>query len=148
MSRKAGVPGEPGEMPPRTTSTVRPLPGGMSGGVRPLPGSSGMEVSADWIDVTVMPREHPAPRGRVPSPAPARSRAEVYQSGLAEHARFRESFMRWLEAHQLIGAVRAVSEPGGSLPMLHLRCSPRVLDQLRRTPEFEAGTMMPLDRNS
>jgi len=52
--------------------------------------------------------------------------------------------MRWLEAHHLLGSVRSVSEPG-SLPMLHLRCAPRVLDQLRRAPEFEAGAMMPVD---
>jgi hypothetical protein len=68
----------------------------------------------------------------------------VHQSGLAESARFHQSFMRWLEERHLLGSVRSVSEPG-SLPMLHLRCAPRVLDQLRREPEFEAGTMLPLD---
>lgn len=152
MSRKSGLPGEPGETSSRMSSTVRPMPGStglvrpLPGGVRPLPGSGGVELASDLIDITVMPAESPS--GRTSAPAPMRSRTEVYQSGLAESARFRESLMKWLEAHHLVGAVRDVSEPGGSLPMLHLRCAPRVLDQLRRAPEFEAGTMMPLDRIS
>ncbi|QDF01790.1 hypothetical protein BHS04_00965 [Myxococcus xanthus] len=119
---------------------------GLSARVRPLPGAAGADTQPDWIDVTVMPREEPAAasRGRTPPRPPVRSRAEVHQAGLAESARFHQSLMRWLEAHHLLGAVRSVSEPG-SMPMLHLRCAPRVLDQLRRAPEFEAGTMMPLD---
>ncbi len=64
----------------------------------------------------------------------APSRAAVYQAGLAESARFRDDFMRWLESHKLLGAVRAMSEPGGSLPMLTVRCAPRVLEQLRSRP--------------
>jgi hypothetical protein len=95
----------------------------------------------------VMPREGSAPRGRALR-EPARSRAAVYQDGLAETARFRDDLMRWLEAHKLLGAVRSVSEPGGSLPMLTLRCAPRVLDQLRRAREFEAGATMPLELHS
>ncbi|NMO17319.1 hypothetical protein HPC49_47795 [Pyxidicoccus fallax] len=116
----------------------------LSSSVRPLPGAASLEMQPEWIDVTVMPREAPvSPRGRT-SPRPVvRSRAEIHQSGLAESARFHQSFMRWLEERHLLGSVRSVSEPG-SLPMLHLRCAPRVLDQLRRAPEFEAGTMMPL----
>lgn len=149
MRRKNGVPGGPQEISARISSVaaVRPLPG--SGGtVRALPGAGGQERDAQPggdIDVTVMPRESAAPKS-ASARAPMRSRAEIYQEGQAENARFRESFMRWLEAHQLMGAVRAMSEPGGSLPMLHLRCAPRVLDQLRRAPEFEAGTMMPLEQ--
>ena len=135
MSRKYGEPGNVfGEGVPRLSSNVRPLPG-----------AAGSEVQPEWIDVTVMPKEAPVPsRARAPVRPPPRSRAEVHQSGLAESARFHQSFMRWLEERHLLGAVRSVSEPG-SLPMLHLRCAPRVLDQLRRAPEFEAGTMMPLD---
>ncbi|WP_375755377.1 hypothetical protein [Corallococcus exercitus] len=151
MRRKNGVPGEPQDISARMSSVaaVRPLPG--SGGtVRALPGAGGLERDAQPggdIDVTVMPRESAAPKRAAASPrAPMRSRADLYKEGQAENARFRESFMRWLEAHQLVGAVRAMSEPGGSLPMLHLRCAPRVLDQLRRAPEFEAGTMMPLEQ--
>lgn len=117
-----------------------------SAGVRPLPGGgAGARTQPEWVDVTVMPREVPmAPRGHTPVHPPPRSRAEVQRAGLAESARFHESFMRWLEAHHLLGSVRSVSEPG-SLPMLHLRCAPRVLDQLRRAPEFEAGAMLPVD---
>ena len=155
MSRKTGVPGNPGDISARMASvaSVRSLPGS-GGSVRALPGSgySGAtgagRVTEQDIDVTVMPRETAESHGRAaPARAPLRSRAEIFKEGQAEHARFRESFMRWLEAHQLVGAVRAMSEPGGSLPMLHVRCAPRVLDQLRRAPEFEAGTMMPLERN-
>ncbi len=101
----------------------------------------------EWIDITVMPREEPAPRRRAPRGVPP-SRTSVYEAGLAESARFRDSLMRWLEAHKLLGAVRSVSEPGGSLPILTLRCAPRVLDQLRRAPEFEAGATMPLELHS
>lgn len=136
MSRKYGGPGDSKrEGPPRYAS-----------GVRPLPGAAGSDVQPEWVDITVMPRESPAPPKRVHTSArpPLRPRAEVQQAGLAESARFHESFMRWLEAHHLLGSVRSVSEPG-SMPMLHLRCSPRVLDQLRRAPEFEAGAMMPVD---
>jgi hypothetical protein len=94
-----------------------------------------------------MPRELSAPRSRAPREL-APSRAAVYQAGLAESTRFRDDLMRWLEAHKLLGAVRSVSEPGGSLPMLTLRCSPRVLDQLRRAPEFEAGANVSLELHS
>ncbi|ADO68084.1 PopC secretion inhibitor PopD [Stigmatella aurantiaca] len=115
--------------------------------VRTLPGHSSDEaLASDWIDVTVMPAED-----RIPPPPVSsrpRSRADVYRDGLAAHTQFRDSLMRWLEAHHLLGAVRAVSEPGGSLPMLTLRCAPRVLDQLRRAPEFEAGTAMSLELHS
>jgi hypothetical protein len=141
MSRKMGELGDMyAEGAPRLSSNVRPLPGSASV-------TAGPERQPEWIDVTVMPREAPAaPRVRAPvrPPAPPRSRAEVHQSGLAESARFHQSFMRWLEERQLLGSVRSVSEPG-SLPMLHLRCAPRVLDQLRREPEFEAGASLPLD---
>lgn len=135
MSRKIGRPGDIyAEGAPRLSSNVRSLPG-----------AAGSDVQPEWVDVTVMPRESPvAPRAHTPARPPPRSRAEVHQSGLAESARFHQSFMRWLEERHLLGAVRSVSEPG-SMPMLHLRCAPRVLDQLRRAPEFEAGTMMPLD---
>ncbi|HYI01030.1 PopC secretion inhibitor PopD [Hyalangium sp.] len=136
MSRKQNGP-EKGSMYLRAVPSVRALPGR----------GEGDASTPEWIDVTVMPAELNAPRSRVPRPV-AHSRAAVYQAGLAENARFRDDLMRWLEAHKLLGAVRSVSEPGGSLPMLTLRCAPRVLDQLRRAPEFEAGTTMPLELHS
>lgn len=135
MSRKTG---EPGDGFSAGGSYV-------SSAVRPLPGSASARTQPEWIDITVMPREAPTPSRRHTSArTPPVSRAEVHRAGLAESARFRESFIRWLEAHHLLGSVRSVSEPG-SLPMLHLRCAPRVLDQLRRAPEFEAGATMPVD---
>jgi hypothetical protein len=141
MSEKNGRPGDMyAEGAPRLSSNVRPLPGAASSL------QAGPDAQPEWVDITVMPRDAPAPsRARAPAARPPpRSRAEVHQSGLAESERFHQSFMRWLEEKHLLGSVRSVSEPG-SMPMLHLRCAPRVLDQLRRAPEFEAGTMMPLD---
>lgn len=141
MSRKNGGPGDMyAEGAPRLSARVRPLPGAASSS------QAGPDAHPEWVDITVMPREASVPsRARMPArPPPPRSRAEVHQSGLAESARFHQSFMRWLEEKHLLGSVRSVSEPG-SMPMLHLRCAPRVLDQLRREPEFEAGAMMPLD---
>lgn len=137
MSRKQNGSGKTLYALPRAVSSVRSLPGS---------GGEDTTTTAEWIDVTVMPREGNAPRRR--SPQPVRSRADVYRDGVAESARFRDDLMRWLEAHHLLGAVRAVSEPGGCLPMLTLRCAPRVLDQLRRAPEFEAGATMPLELHS
>ncbi|AGC41567.1 hypothetical protein MYSTI_00208 [Myxococcus stipitatus DSM 14675] len=135
MSRKNG---EPGDGFAAGGSYV-------SSSVRTLPGSASARTPPEWIDITVMPREVPAASRRHTSARPPpRSRAEVHGAGLAESARFHESLIRWIEAHNLQGSVRSVSPPG-SLPMLHLRCAPRVLDQLRRAPEFEAGATMPVD---
>ncbi|MDY7226375.1 PopC secretion inhibitor PopD [Hyalangium rubrum] len=136
MSRKQNGPGKTLYALPRAVPSVRSLPG-----------SGGEESTSEWIDVTVMPRESSTPRRRAPREVSA-NRAALYQAGLAESARFRDDLMRWLESHKLMGAVRSVSEPGGSLPMLTLRCAPRVLDQLRRAPEFEAGSSMPLELHS
>jgi hypothetical protein len=136
MSRKQNGQGK-GSMYLRAVPSVRALPGrGDEGASTP-----------EWIDVTVMPAETPAPRSRAPREVAA-SRAAVYQAGLAESARFRDDFMRWLESNKLLGAVRAISDPGGSLPMLTVRCAPRVLEQLRRAPEFEAGATMPMELHS
>jgi hypothetical protein len=136
MRRKQNGSGKTLYALPRAVPSVRSLPG------------SGEESTPDWIDVMVMPREGSAPRRRAPRGTAAPSRTAVYEAGLAETARFRDDLMRWLESHQLLGAVRSVSEPGGSMPMLTLRCAPRVLDQLRRAPEFEAGASMPLELHS
>jgi hypothetical protein len=136
MSRKQNGPG-------KSSLYLRAVPS-----VRGLPGRGDVDAATpEWIDVTVMPAESPVPSRRLPQ-EPSPSRAATYQAGLAENARFRENFMRWLEAHKLLGAVRSVSEPGGSLPMLTLRCSPRVLDKLRSAPEFEAGATMALELHS
>lgn len=134
----------------KNTGAGRPTsrtPAGMSSPVRALPGAGGEEASRpEWIDVTVMPRESPRRRSpRAMRAAPPMSRADVYNQGVQEAARFRESLLRWIDEHNLQGAVRAVSPEGGSLPMLTLRCAPRVLDQLKRAPEFEAGMTMPME---
>lgn len=132
MSRRNAGSGKPSSRPTRELTSVRPLPGaGESEAARP-----------EWIDVMVMPREAPAPGRRSP-PIAGASRASLYEAGVQENARLRESLVRWLEERNLLGAVQAMSEPG-SLPMLTLRCRPRVLDQLQRAREFEAGTSMPM----
>lgn len=135
MSRKNTGAGKPSSQPPT----------GRSSPVRALPGSAQSDASRpEWIDVTVMPRELPRPPRPRPVSQPPRSRSDVYAQGVQESTAFRDSLMRWLEDRHLLGAVRAVSEPG-SMPMLTLRCAPRVLDQLRRAPEFEAGATMPVE---
>jgi len=136
MSRKQNGPG-------KSSLYLRAVPS-----VRGLPGRGAPDATtAEWIDVTVMPAEASELQRGAPREA-ARSRSDVYQAGLAESARLRDDFVRWVEAHKLQGAIRSISEPGGSLPMLTVRCAPRLLDQLRRAPEFEAGTTMPLELHS
>jgi hypothetical protein len=107
--------------------------------VTPLPGMRG-DNSGGWIEATVMPRESTAPP---PTPG-ARSRVALYEAGCTESAQFRADVLRFLQAHRLLGSVRWISEPG-SLPMVTLHCQPRVLEQLQREPQFEAGCSMPLE---
>lgn len=93
-----------------------------------------------WIEAIVMPRaesdsdtwETPHERGC----ASMASSADAY--------RFREAVLDFLQAQELMGAVRWVSEPG-VLAMVTLQCSPRVLEHLRQAPDFEAGRSMAMD---
>jgi hypothetical protein len=87
-----------------------------------------------WIDAIIMPREDSRPW----RPKPQRDRRTIYQAGRDESLEFRESVLGFLQTHGLMDAVRWVSEPG-SLPMVTLRCKERVLERLRKAPEFEAG---------
>lgn len=82
-----------------------------------------------WIEAIVMPREEPAPRHR--------------EAG-AENRRFHDSLMDFLRSHELLGAVKWVSEPG-LFPTVTLHCTPRVLEQLRLAPQFEAGRTLGLE---
>jgi len=82
-----------------------------------------------WIEAIVMPREEPV--------APRRDAG-------AENRRFHASLMDYLRSHELLGAVKWVSEPG-AFPTITLHCTPRVLEQLRRAPQFEAGRSMGLE---
>jgi hypothetical protein len=92
-----------------------------------------------WIEAIVMPREEPTPPRRL-----ARGRGLVHTDGGAENRRFHDSLMDFLRAHELLGAVKWVSEPG-TLPTVTLHCTPVVLEQLRRAPQFEAGRAMGLE---
>jgi hypothetical protein len=96
-----------------------------------------------WIEAIVMPREDSRPY----RPSPLRDRRAVYTAGCDESLEFRTRLMNFLQAHQLMGAVKWVSEPG-SLPMITLRCQERVLERLRKAPEFEAGQSLTLKLQS
>lgn len=96
-----------------------------------------------WIDAIIMPREDTRPW----RPSPQRDRRMIYQAGRNESLKFRESVLGFLRSQQLMDAVRWVSEPG-SLPMVTLRCTERVLERLRKVPEFEAGRSLSLELQS
>ncbi len=96
-----------------------------------------------WIEAIVMPREEKMPY----RPAPQRDRRAVYEAGRHESLQFRERVLSYLQSRQLMGAVKWVSEPG-SLPMVTLRCQERVLEQLRKAPQFEAGQSLSLELQS
>ncbi|WNG48815.1 hypothetical protein F0U60_35385 [Archangium minus] len=87
-----------------------------------------------WIETIVMPREEPAEY----RPAPQRDRAAAYAAARAEGEQFRDSVLSYLQSHQLMGAVKWVSDPG-SIPMVTLHCTSSVLEQLQKEPRFEAG---------
>ncbi len=97
-----------------------------------------------WIEAIVMPRENDS---RPYRPAPRRDRQSVYKAGRDESLEFRAAVLNYLQAHQLMNAVKWVSEPG-SLPMVTLRCQERVLEYLRKAPEFEAGQSLSLELHS
>lgn len=97
-----------------------------------------------WIEAIVMPRENDS---RPYRPAPRRDRRAVYQAGCEESLEFRTTVLNYLQANQLMHAVKWVSEPG-SLPMVTLRCHQQVLERLRKVPEFEAGQSLSLELQS
>jgi hypothetical protein len=96
-----------------------------------------------WIDAIIMPREDSKPY----RPAPRRDRQAVYTAGCEESLNFRAMVLNYLQANQLMGAVKWVSEPG-SLPVVTLRCQERVLERLRKSPQFEAGQSLSLELQS
>jgi hypothetical protein len=71
----------------------------------------------------------------------------VYKAGCNESLEFRATVLSYLQANQLMHAVKWVSEPG-SLPVVTLRCHQRVLDLLRKAPEFDAGQSLSLELQS
>jgi hypothetical protein len=96
-----------------------------------------------WVEAIVMPREDSRPY----RPSPRRDRRAVHTAGCDESLKFRATVLNYLQAHQLMHAVKWVSEPG-SLPMVTLRCQERVLEFLRKAPEFEAGQSLTLELQS
>lgn len=96
-----------------------------------------------WIEAIVMPREDSRPY----RPSLKQDRRAVYTAGRDESLEFRAMVISFLQANQLMGAVKWVSEPG-SLPMVTLRCQERVLDRLRKAPEFDAGQSLSLELQS
>ena len=92
-----------------------------------------------WIEAIVMPREEETPY----LPSPQRDRRALHQAACHESQQFRESVLHYLQSQRLMGAVKWVSEPG-CLPMVTLRCQERVLERLRKAPQFEAGRSLSL----
>ena len=102
--------------------------------VTPLPGSR-VEGAQAWIEALVLPREEP---GAAWQPSLQRDRSLVHKVACDQSKVFRDAVLNFLQAHHLLGAVRWISEPG-TTPMVTLYCTPRVLEQLQRSPHFEAG---------
>jgi hypothetical protein len=92
-----------------------------------------------WIEAIVMPREEEKPY----IPSPSRERRAVYQASRRESAQFHEAVLSYLQSNRLMGAVKWVSEPG-CLPLVTLRCQEKVLERLRKAPQFEAGRSLTL----
>ncbi|HEX8435650.1 hypothetical protein [Archangium sp.] len=93
-----------------------------------------------WIETIVMPREEPAAYS---SPAPRYDRESGQQSACAMGRQFRDTVLSYLQSNELMSAVKWISEPG-SIPMVTLHCTSRVLEQLQKSPEFEAGRSLSL----
>jgi hypothetical protein len=87
-----------------------------------------------WIETIVMPKEESRPA----RPASRRDRSMQHLSACEESQRFREDVVSFLRTQGLLDAVKSISEPG-SMPLVSLQCTPRVLEQLRQAPHFEAG---------
>ncbi|WP_224361747.1 hypothetical protein [Hyalangium versicolor] len=92
-----------------------------------------------WIEAIVMPREEESSY----RPSPQRNRRALYEAARNESLQFRQRVLNYLHTHELMSAVKWVSEPG-SLPMVTLRCHEQVLEQLRQAPQFEAGQSLSL----
>ncbi|MBJ6764186.1 hypothetical protein JGU66_25710 [Myxococcaceae bacterium JPH2] len=97
-----------------------------------------------WVEIIVMPRDVVGASAAVKKAAKSLDRRAVYERGVQESQRFRESLVGYLDAQGLAGGVKWMSEPG-SLPQVTLVASPTVLEQLRQAPQFEAGMTMPLE---
>jgi len=108
------------------------------GAVTPIPGGRA-EAAPQWIEALIMPREDSAPR-----PAAARGRAALYAAGCTESKQFRDDVLHFLQDRHLMGAVKWISEPG-SMPLVRLFCTQRVLEQLQQAPQFDAGSAVPLE---
>lgn len=93
-----------------------------------------------WIEAIVMPRaESDADTSEFPH-----ERGCAAMAPYADAHRFREAVLDFLQAQQLMGAVRWVSEPG-FLAMVTLECSPSVLEHLQQAPGFDAGRSLAMD---
>ena len=93
-----------------------------------------------WIEAIVMPREEETPY----RPSPLRDRRALHQAHRNESLRFHDAVVKYLQAQELMGQVKSMSEPG-CLPLVTLRCHERVLERLRQAPEFEAGRSLSME---
>ena len=124
----------------KTAPTQRPASGRFPkiSAVTPLPGAR-VDSAPGWIEALVMPREEVAWQ-----PSTQRDRSLVHKAACEASQQFRDAVLNFLQAHHLMGAVRWISEAGSS-PMVTLYCTPRVLEQLQRSPHFDAGRTMSLE---
>jgi hypothetical protein len=124
----------------KTAPTQRPASGRFPkiSAVTPLPGAR-VDSAQGWIEALVMPREEVAWQ-----PSTQRDRSLVHKAACEASQQFRDAVLNFLQAHHLMGAVRWISEAGSS-PMVTLYCTPRVLEQLQRSPHFDAGRTMSLE---
>jgi len=103
--------------------------------VTPLPGSRNEGAEGGWMEVLVMAREEMEAAWQ---PSIQRDRSVVHRTACEQGKQFRDSVLSFLQANQLLGGVRWMSDPG-STPMVTLLCTQRVLEQLQGSSLFDAG---------
>ncbi|NMO15406.1 hypothetical protein HPC49_21100 [Pyxidicoccus fallax] len=93
-----------------------------------------------WIETIIMPREDSEPY----VPSPQRDRSRFVKSSAEESRALRDAVLRFLSAHQLVDAVKWMSEPG-FLPIITIHCTELALMKLRDAAEFVVGCAAPVE---
>jgi hypothetical protein len=93
-----------------------------------------------WIETIIMPRDESEPY----VPAQQRDRRNVLEAAASEGRVLRDAVLSYLSAHQLLDAVRWMSEPG-FLPIITLHCTDSALAKLREAAGFVVGRAAPVD---
>lgn len=93
-----------------------------------------------WIETIIMPREE----SESYVPAPRRDRRGVLGVAAGEARALKDAVLGFLDAHQLTGAVKWMSEPG-FLPIITVHCTDGALEKLREAADFVVGCAAPID---